>query len=60
MKTLYWIRSFIRIIYVIRTVEKAKKMGLRLSRSIHGDEINATNARTIWKDKFENIYFCKE
>lgn len=39
---------------------KAKKLNLTWVRNVHGDEINALNCRSIWKDKYNHYFRIKE
>lgn len=42
----------------VPTVEKAIEMGLTHKTNIHGDFINYLDYRSLWVDKYGNIYKC--
>lgn len=45
---------------VIKTQQIAYERGLMHYRNVHGDEINFTNCRSFWADKFGFLYRCSE
>lgn len=51
----WWIRTF-RII----SKEQALKRGLNFVGNVHGDEINALNCRSIWRDSKKRMYRVAE
>lgn len=44
----------------IRSTEAAKKMDLIHYTNVHGDGINIMNCRSLWTDKYDNLYRCDE
>lgn len=44
----------------ISTVERCEKKGLIFIKNIYGDPINFYNCRSLWKDKYGNVYKCDE
>lgn len=52
---LFWCRFFCVI-----TKKEAEKLGLKHLRNVYGDEINALDCRSIWKDKKGRTYRIHE
>jgi hypothetical protein len=55
-RILCWFRSF----KTLETVKEAQDLELHFRRNIFGDEINHINCRSLWNDKYWNMYRCNE
>ena len=44
----------------IPTVEQAVKMELKHDKNVFGDEINRLDCRSLWYDKYDNLYRCDQ
>jgi hypothetical protein len=55
-RIIYWLRSYKKL----KTIKEVQQMGLSHFTNIYGDGITRLNCRSLWRDKFENIYKCDE
>jgi len=55
-RIIYYFRSF----KTLNTVAEAEKMKLYFRTNVYGDGINHLNCRSLWNDKYWNIYRCNE
>ncbi len=53
-------RSYMAFTRIVPTIAMVIEMKLTFVRNVFGDEINALDCRSLWKDKHGYIYRCTQ